>query len=412
MREVAVVGVGMTRFGRYPDKGIKDLVREATENALEDAGIMKENLEAAFVGSAAAGLMTGQEMIRAQVTLSPMGIDAIPMYNVENACASSSTAFHQAWTAVGAGLYDCALVVGFEKLYSEDKMKSFMALGAAVDVEMLEAIINDPASVSKFLPIPVEDLFGEGSGKNRSIFMDMYAHYTRAMMEKYGLTQEHFAQLAVKSHKNGANNPHAQYQKAVTLEEVLNSGDVTYPLTRMMCSPIGDGAAAAVICSKKMAARFTTKPVWIEASVVGSGKPRSTDPKDNITRRIGPKAFDAAGIGPEDIDVIEVHDATSPSEIITLIDLDICPGEDAAKWIEEGIMEIDGKKPSNPSGGLGTKGHPIGATGCAQIYEIVNQLRGTVADRQVAAPKIGMTHNGGGILGLDAAAMALHIFKR
>ena len=412
MREVAVVGVGMTRFGRYPEKGIKDLVREATESALGDAGISKKDLEAAFVGSAAAGLMTGQEMIKAQVTLSPMGIDSIPMYNVENACASSSTAFHQAWTAVGAGLYDCALVVGFEKLYSEDKMKSFMALGAAVDVEMLEAIMNDPASISKYLPIPVEELFGEGSGKNRSIFMDMYAHYTKHSMEKYGLTQNHFAELAVKSHKNGAFNPNAQYQKAVTLEEVLNSGDVSFPLTRMMCSPIGDGAAAAIVCSKKMAARFTTKPVWVEASVVGSGKPSNADPDQGITRRIGPKAFEMAGIGPKDIDVIEVHDATSPSEIITLIDLGICRGEDAAEWIDTGVMEINGRKPSNPSGGLQTKGHPIGATGSAQIYEIVNQLRGTVKDRQVANAKVGMTHNGGGILGLDAAAMALHIFKR
>ncbi len=412
MRDVAVVGVGMTRFGRYPEKGIKDLVREATEKALEDAGVPKEELEAAFVGSAAAGLMTGQEMIKAQVTLSPMGIDSIPMYNVENACASSSTAFHQAWTAVGAGLYDCALVVGFEKLYSEDKMKSFMALGAAVDVEMLGAIMNDPASISKYIPIPVEDLFGEGSGKNRSVFMDMYAYYTRFAMEKYGLTQEHFAQLAVKSHKNGANNPNAQYQKAVTLEEVLNSGDVAFPLTRMMCSPIGDGAAAAVICSKEMAARFTTKPVWVAASVVGSGKPNNTDPEGGITCRMGPKVFEMAGIGPEDIDLIEVHDATSPSEITALIDLGICKGEDAADWIESGHMEIDGKMPSNPSGGLQTKGHPIGATGCSQIYEVVNQLRGKVANRQVANPKIGMTHNGGGILGLDAAAMALHIFKR
>ncbi len=411
MRDVAVVGVGMTRFGRYPDKGIKDLVREATEIALEDSGVPKGDLEAAFVGNAAAGLMTGQEMIRAQVTLSPMGIDGIPMYNVENACASSSTAFHQAWTAVGAGLYDCALVVGFEKLYSEDKMKSFMALGAAVDAEMLQAIINDPASVSKYLPLPVEELFGEGAGQNRSIFMDMYAYYTRSLMDRYGLTQDHFAQLAVKSHQNGAKNPNAQYQKAVSLEEVLASGDVTFPLTRMMCSPVGDGSAAAVICSKEMAKRFTTKPIWVQGSVIGSGKPKNVDPDGGITRRIGPKAFEAAGVGPEDIDVIEVHDATSPSEIATLIDLGICKGEDAVQWIEDGKMEINGSNPCNPSGGLQTKGHPIGATGMAQIYEIVNQLRGKVKDRQVKDPKIGMTHNGGGILGLDAAAMALHVFK-
>ncbi|MBT3311251.1 MAG: thiolase family protein [Desulfobacterales bacterium] len=412
MRDVAVIGVGMTRFGKFLDKGIKDLVRESSEKAIEDAGIGKKDIEAAYVGSAAPGLMTGQEMIKAQVTLSAMGIDEIPMYNVENACASSSTAFHLGWAAVGAGIYDCVLINGFEKLYDTDKIKSFMALGSAVDVDMLNAILSGSEETQKFIPVESEKVFGKGSGKNRSVFMDMYAFYTKFIMEKYGLTQEHFAKIAVKSHKNGAINPHAQHQKAVTLEEVLNSGDVSFPLTRMMCSPVGDGGAAAIICSKEKAAQFTNKPVWVEASVLGSGKLVTDDVEDNITSRVGPKAFEMAGIGPEDIDVIEVHDATSPSEIINLIDLGICPGEDAPKWIDEGYMEIDGKHPSNPSGGLATKGHPIGATGCGQIYEIVNQLRGTAGKRQVKDPKVGMTHNGGGILGMDAAAMAMHIFKR
>jgi acetyl-CoA acetyltransferase len=403
MRDVAVAGVGMTRFGKLPDKGIKDLVKEAAQAAIQDAGMGIKDIEAAYVGNAAAGLMTGQEMIRAQVTLSAMGIEAIPMYNVENACASSSTAFHLAWMAVAAGVYECALVVGFEKLFDEDKQKSFRALGAAVDVELFKIFLQNPGSTK---------IFGKGSGEKRSVFMDMYAFYTKAFMERFGLTQKHFAKIAVKSHKNGANNPHAQYQNPVTIEEVLNSGDVSFPLTRMMCSPIGDGAAAAVVCSKKMASRFTTTPVWVAASVVGSGKLSSASMDDNITARTKNKVFEMAGIGPEDIDVIEVHDATSPSEIIDLIDLGICPGEEAAKWIDEGYLEIDGKMPSNPSGGLATKGHPIGATGCGQIYEIVNQLRGTAGKRQVKGPKIGMTHNGGGILGLDGAAMALHIFKR
>ncbi len=411
MRDVAVIGVGMTRFGKYPDKGIKDLVREATETAIADAGISKELIDAAYVGSAAAGLMTGQEMIRAQVTLSAMGIDTIPMYNVENACASSSTAFHLAQMAVGAGVYDCVLVVGFEKLFSEDKLKSFMALGSAVDVDMLDMIMKNPERMNELLPIPAEKLFGEGSGENRSVFMDMYAFMARHLMEKYGLSQEHFAKIAVKSHKNGANNPNAQHQKVVTLDEVLNSGDVSFPLTRFMCSPVGDGGSAAIVCSKEVAAKFTSKPVWVASSIIGSGSPNITDPENSVTRRMGPKAFEAAGIGPGDLDVIEVHDATSPSEIIDLIDLDVCKGEDAAKWIDEGYLEIDGKVASNPSGGLASKGHPIGATGCAQIHEIVHQLRGTAGKRQVAGAKTGMTHNGGGILGLDAAAMALHIFK-
>lgn len=407
MREVAIVGIGMIKFDKYPEKGIKDLVRESVNKALKDADVQIRDLEAAYVGTAAPGIMTGQEQIKAQVTLSAMGIDTIPMYNIENACASSSSAFNLAWTAVAAGVHDCALVVGFEKLYDKDKMKSFMALGTAVDIEMaLTHLENFQKKQGK-----AESIISSESGKSKSIFMDMYAYYTKMYMDRCGLTQEHFAKICVKSHKNGAHNPHAQYQKEVTLEEVLNSGDVSFPLTRMMCSPICDGAAAAIICSKEKAAQFTTKPIWVEGSVVGSGR-ITDDLSDTLTKRTGPKVFEAAGIGPNEIDVIEVHDATSPSEIITLIELGICPPDDAARWIDEGVMEVNGKMPSNTSGGLASKGHPIGATGLGQIYEITQQLRGAAGKRQVNNPKVGMTHNGGGILGIDAAAMALHIFKR
>ena len=406
MRDVGIIGVGMTRFGKFVDKGIKDLVREAVEHALDDAGVSISDLEAAYVGSAVPGVMTGQEMIKAQVTLSAMGIERIPMVNVENACASSSTALNLGYTAVAAGVYDCVLVAGFEKLYDPDKMKSFMALGTAVDVDVITQFLEDLQNN----PEGGDGIFSKGSGQNRSIFMDMYAYYTRRYMELYGLTQTHFAKISVKSHKNGANNPHAQYQKAVTLEEVLASGDVAYPLTRMMCSPIGDGAGAAIICSKEMAKKFTTAPVWIAASVLGSGQ-RGDDMSDTLTRRLGPKAFETAGLAPEAIDMIEVHDATSPSEIITLIELGLCPGEAAGHWIDHGYLDITGRLPTNPSGGLAAKGHPIGATGLGQVHEIVQQLRGRADRRQVDRPKVGMTHNGGGILGVDAAAMAIHIFK-
>jgi acetyl-CoA acetyltransferase len=407
MRDVGIIGIGMIRFGKLLEKGIKDLVREPTEKALEDAGIMKEDIEAAYVGSAVPGLMTGQEMIKAQVTLSNMGIQGIPMYNIENACASSSTALNLAYTAVGAGIHDCALVVGFEKLYDEDKKKSFKALGTAVDIDVFKLFLTNFEKNQK----SGDKIFKKGAGEKRSVFMDMYAYYTKIYMERYGLTQEHFAKIAVKSHKNGANNPYAQYQKEVTLEEVLKSGDVSFPLTKMMCSPIGDGSAAAIVCSKEKAKQFGVDPIWIASSVVGSGKV-GTDLEDTLTKRLGPKAFEAAGIGPSDIDIIEVHDATSPSEIITLIELGLCPGEDSPKWIDEGYMEVDGKHPSNTSGGLASKGHPIGATGLGQIHEVVSQLRGTAGKRQVKDPKVGMTHNGGGILGVDAAAMAIHILKK
>ena len=407
MREVAVIGAGMTRFGKLADKGIKDLVAEAVRAAVDDAGVTFGDIEAAYVGSAVPGVMTGQEQIKAQVCLSAMGIDSIPMYNVENACASSSSALNLAWTAVGAGVHDCVLVVGFEKLFDQNKLKSFMALGTAVDIQMVEKFLADFQKRQQ----SGERILSEDSGKSKSIFMDMYAYYTRQYMQRYGLTQAHFGKLAVKSHKNGAHNPHAMYQKEVTLEEVLNSGEVAFPLTRMMCSPVSDGGAAVIVCSREKALRFTSTPVWIASSVVGSGK-ISDDLSDTLTRRLGPKAFEMAGIGPRDLDVIEVHDATSPSEIITLIELGVCPGEEAPRWIDEGRLEVDGAMPSNPSGGLAAKGHPIGATGLAQVNEIVHQLQGKAGKRQVKDAKVGMTHNGGGILGVDAAAMALHIFKR
>jgi acetyl-CoA acetyltransferase len=407
MRDVGIVGAGMIRFNRYPEKGIKDLVKEAVNDAIRDAGIDKQAIEAAYVGSAVPGIMTGQEQIKAQVTLSAMGIETIPMYNVENACASSSSALNLAWTAVGAGLYDCALVVGFEKLYDADKLKSFMALGTAVDIEMAMKMLED------FQKKQGEDesILSADSGKSKSIFMDMYAYYTRKYMDQYGLTQDHFARLSVKGHKNGALNPKAMYQKEITHEEVINSGDVAFPLTRMMCSPVCDGSAAAIVCSKKIADKLTTTPVWIAASVVGSGHV-SDDIGDTLTRRLAPQAYESAGIGPKDIDVIEVHDATTPSEIISLIELGLVPGEDAPAWIDNGDLDINGRLASNPSGGLTSKGHPIGATGLGQIHEIVHQLRGSAGKRQAISPKVGMTHNGGGILGVDAAAMALHILKR
>lgn len=407
MQDVAVIGVGMTRFGKFPDKSIKDLVRESVESALGDAGLEKHDLEAAYMGNAAAGLITGQEMIRGQVTLSTMGIENLPVYNVENACASSSSAFNLGWMAVAAGIHDCVLVVGYEKLFHPEKKRSFQALGSGVDVENFMTYFKMAEAAAG----TQDRIVGDGGGEKRSIFMDMYAFITKAYMRKYGLSQAHFARLAEKSHRNGALNPHAQYQKEVTVEEVLTSGDVAYPLTRQMCAPIGDGAAAVIICNKEKAARINRQPVWVKGSVVGSGK-ITFDLDDSLTKRLAPRVFEMAGCGPEDIDIIEVHDATSPSEIIALIDLGICPGAQAAEWIEKGFMERDGRLPCNPSGGLTTKGHPVGATGCSQIYEIVTQLRNEAGPRQVANnPRIGMTQNGGGIIGIDAAAMTLHIFS-
>ncbi len=406
MRDVAVVGVGMTRFGKCPDKGIKDLVREAVEAALADAGVDKKYIEAAYVGNAAAGVMTGQHMIRGQVTLSPMQLEQIPIYNIENACASSSFAFNLAWLAVASGVHDCVLVTGFEKLYDEDKTKPFLALESGVDIEECR---NYFSQVEQSLDSG--DKILRENGPSRSKLLDFYAFHTRRFMTRYGLTQEHFAKLSVKAHKNGSLNPNAQYQRPVTLDEVLASGDINYPLTRMMCAPIADGGAAAILCSRSVVFRFANKPIWVANSVVASGKV-GMDLDDTITRRCATKLYETSGIAPEDIDVVEVHDTTSSAEIMYLVELGLCETTDLSKLIEEGHFDLDGKLPTNPSGGLSAKGHPVGATGVGQIYEIIKQLRGDAGGRQVNSPRVGLTHNGGGILGIDAAAMALHVFKR
>jgi acetyl-CoA acetyltransferase len=396
----------MTPFGKFPEKGLKDLAREAVAEALADAGIEKGRIEAAYVGNAAAGVMTGQHMIRGQVVLDPLGINRIPIYNIENACASSSFAFNLACTAVAAGVHDCVLVLGFEKLYHSDKAKSFLALESGVDVVDYKNHFRR-----------LEENLGNGEkilsedGQKRSRLLDVYAFRTRQYMERYGLTREHFARLAVKAHRNGALNSRAQYQEEVTLDEVLASGDVVFPFTRMMCAPVSDGGAAAIVCSKSVVQRFASRPIWVSSSVVGSGQVDG-GMEEPVTSRMASKLYETSGIGPNEIDVVELHDTTSSAEIMYLIELGLCSGEESGKRIETGYFNLDGGLPVNPSGGLTTKGHPVGATGLAQIYEIVHQLRGTAGGRQVKNPKVGMTHNGGGILGIDAGALALHIFKK
>ncbi|MGD0947279.1 MAG: beta-ketoacyl synthase N-terminal-like domain-containing protein [Candidatus Binatia bacterium] len=406
MRDVAVIGAGMTRFGKFLERSMKDLAREAVEEALKTAGVERQALEAAVVGNAMAGLITGQECIRGQVVLREMGIGGIPVVNTENACASSATAFHLAWLYVASGMYDIALALGMEKLYHEDKKRSFQAIGSAVDVEFMQQLLAAMKSQPK--------AEGEGKpgepGKSRSMFMDFYAIFARAHMEKYGTTKEQFARIAVKNHYNGSLNPHAQYQHACTLEEVLASPLVAEPLTRLMCSPIGDGAAAVILTSAENASRFTSKPVYVRASVLASGD----DPepgKPGITTRAARKAYEMAGLGPQDINVAEVHDASAPAELVIYEELGFCQPGEGGKLIDEGVTALTGRLPVNTSGGLLAKGHPVGATGVAQICEVFWQLRGEAGKRQVAKAKVGLTENGGGMVRNEAAALSVHILS-
>lgn len=400
MRQVAVVGAGMTRFGKYLDRSMKELAREAVENAIQSAGIEKTALEAAAVGNAVAGLVTGQECIRGQVVLREMGIGGIPVINTENACASSSTAFHLAWLYVASGMYDTVLAVGMEKLFHAEKKRTFDAIGSAIDLERAEDFAREMSGEQAV-----------GAGESRSVFMDYYANLARRHMLRYGTTKEQFAQIAAKNHTNGSLNPHAQYQTPRTIEDILAAPLIAEPLTRMMCSPIGDGAAAVVVTTAEKARQLTDKPVYVKASVLGSSEEHDPD-APGIVAKVAEKAYAMAGIGPKELQVIEVHDATAPAELLAYEDLGLCGLGEGAKLVTDGTTTLSGQIPVNPSGGLLAKGHPVGATGVAQISELFWQLRGEAGKRQVEGARVGLAENGGGVLGGENAAAAIHIFSR
>src|SRR6266446_4738291 len=401
MQKVRVVGAGMTRFGKYLGRDLRDLAEEAVYNTVKDAGIDLEEIEAAYVGNSVAGLITGQETIRGQVVLRKTGLLGIPIVNVENACASASTAFHLGWISVASGLYDCVLALGVEKLSDPDKAKSLRAFNSAVDISEL-------AEIEKQLGRSGED------AKERSLFMDLYLSMLNpdepASQSVNGITREQMALVSVKNHYHGSLNPYAQYREEVTLEEVLQSRHVVGPLTVLMCSPLGDGAAAVLIASDKFARDKGLKGPRVDASVLvsGRGDDRSMAPS---TRRAATQAYEMAGISPEDVDVAEVHDAVAPVELSIYEDLRFCAPGEGPKLVADRVTWLGGRLPVNTSGGLLSRGHPIGATGLGQIVEVVWQLQGKAGKRQVENCKVGLTQNGGGHIGFDLAAMAVHIFS-
>jgi acetyl-CoA acetyltransferase len=404
-----VAGVGMTPFGRHMDKTLKALGGLAITDALKDAGLAPGDLQAAWMGNAAAGVVTGQEMIRGQLVLRALGIGRIPVVNVENACASSSTALHQACAMVSAGYYDVVLACGFEKLFHEDKLRTFGAFSGAVDVE-------DPQGAMKILQAMAQEV-GEaidmtGAGDKRSLFMDVYAIMAKAHMRKYGTTKEHFAMVTAKNSFHGSLNPRAQFCDEMTVQQVLEARTVIEPLTLPMCSPIGDGAAAVVLVSEKKAREMgLSRRVRIRASALVSGWDFEKD-GESVGAFAAAQAYAAAGVGPSDISCVELHDASAPSEIVAYEYLGLCKPGDGWRLLESGATRLGGRQPVNTSGGLLRKGHPVGATGCAQIVELTEQLQGRCGQRQVEGARIALAHNGGGAIGRDAAATVVTILSR
>jgi acetyl-CoA acetyltransferase len=383
MRNVVVIGVGMTKFGKFPEMTVEQLGREAVWAALKDAGVGPQDIEVAYLGNLTEGRETGHNSCVAQEILMGVGIRGIPITRVENACSSGSTAFREAWMAVGSGLYDIAVALGVEKLTGR---------GPAP----LSRIGDTMEGIAGFSP------------------PGMWAMRARRHMAQYGTTLEQMAKVAVKNRSHGRLNPRAQYPKEVTVQEVRNSPMICNPLTLFDSCPTTDGGAAAILCSEEVAKRYTTRFIYAAAAALKSGTYESLRDiaVNDIERRASREAYERAGIGPEDLDLAEVHDCFTIAEIVRTENLGFCKEGEGGRLVEEGVTTLGGRLPVNPSGGLLCKGHPIGATGIAQVAELVWQLRGEAGPRQVAGAKTGLAHCSGGFVGQDTGASTVIILKR
>lgn len=412
MEEIYVIGVGMTPFGRHPDRSIKALTQEATNAALADAGIDKAALTAAFFANTSQGHMEGQHMIRGQVALRAMGIGRIPVVNIENACASGSSAFVLACNHVRSGAGDVALAIGSEKMYSTDKDRMFSVFDSAWDVARADEIRDSLLKLGRGVAV----LQGTTSPRPYSVFMDVYAAFARSHMRTFGTTQRQLAAVAAKNHDHSVHNPLSQYRNAYSIDDILNAPPITYPLTLPMCSPISDGAAAAIVCTRSALKRLdidAKRAIKVLAAVVQSGSDRDeSDYANHCTALAARKAYELAGVGPDDVSVAEVHDATAMGEIIQVENLGFCEFGMGGVIAERGDTRIGGRIPVNPSGGLESKGHPVGATGLGQIHELVAQLRGEAGARQVAGARIALAENGGGLEGIEEAVACITILGR
>ncbi|RKJ99203.1 thiolase family protein [Alicycliphilus denitrificans] len=410
--DVFIAGISHTQLGRHADRSVKDLTREAVEGALRDAGLALEDIGAAWFANVRQGQMEGQNSIRGQCALTAMGLGGIPIFNVENACASSSSALYQAYAAVKAGLHDIVLVAGTEKMYYPEKRQAMMeAFFGGTDVHEMQSTWEGLQHIGA--GIGPQQAAG-GDWRQQSFFMDVYASLARMHMKMYGTTQEHFAHAAAKNHTHSALNPLAQYQTPMSVEDVLQTPLIAWPLTRAMCAPISDGAAAAVVCGEKALARIgRTRAVRIRGMGVSSTVRRAPEAlESHCVALAAERAYGAAGISARDIDVAEVHDASSFAEVLQIENLGLCARGEGGPYTASGATTLGGECPVNVSGGLVSKGHPIAATGIIQLHELATQLRGEAGRRQVQGARIAVAENGGGFLRIEDAAAVVTVLDR
>lgn len=380
MRDVAIIGAGITQFGELWDRSYRQIFVEAALKAIKNSGV--DHIDSMYVGSMSGGLFVGQEHV-GSIMADYLGVTPIPSVRVESACASGGVAVRQAFLEVASGASDVVLAGGVEKMTDGVDVTAVLATAADQEWEVYHGIT----------------------------FPGLYALIARAHMNRYGTTREQLAMVAVKNHENGSKNPNAQYQFKITVEDVLNSTMVADPLRLLDCSPVTDGAAAVILCPLELARKFTSSPVRILSSSQASDT-IALPGRDDITAlsavsTAAKEAYSTAGITPERIDVAEVHDCFTIAEVCVIEDLGFVEKGKGGKAVEDGITRIDGKIPVNPSGGLKSKGHPVGATGVAQIVELFNQLRGEAGERQVRDARIGLAQNMGG----SGGSCVIHILE-
>ena len=378
MREVFIIGVGQSMFGKMPDKLIETLGSQAVSEAIKDAGINPRDIQVAYACREFNGVTTAQSILKR------FGVTGIEMNNVENACAGGSTAVRGLWKDIATGIYDIGIAIGV------DSMTTSPLAG--------QLIRTRDDDLNGHLGMTMPGLFGLVG---------------RRLIETRGYTAEDLAYVSVKNHRHACLNPRAQYQKELTMEDILNSRMIADPITLLQCCPQTDGAAALVMCSKGMARKYTTKLVKVVASTMGTGDFVSSDydpTKLRVEEKLAQKAYEMAGVGPEDLDVIELHDAFSCEEIMHYESLGLCKPEEGLEFLRSGATAIGGKIPVNPSGGLLSLGHPLGASGVRAMCEVTLHLRGDAGKRQTPNAKVGLAQMLGGVeTGLEIAAASIHI---
>lgn len=415
MSDVYLIGAYSTAFGKRPEDSVKDLTRQAYEGVLRDAGLDDGNaIESGWFGNC--GMWTdGQGSIRGQVCLTPLvreGLfpERVPIINVEGGCATASMALNGAWKDIAAGVTDLSIAFGVEKTFFPD--------APAKSMQLFEG------GIDQYDPQEWETYYREAGveagkrfepGADRSIFMDTYAMQASYHMQRYGTTQAQIAAGAAKNHNHGALNPKAQYRFQMTVDEVLADREVSFPLTRAMCAPIGDGASAAILVSesrlRSLPASVQERAVKVLATALSGGKYRRLD-EPGLSRFAAQKAYAQAGLQPRDIDVAEVHDASSFCELYQAEMLGFCDEGAGGEFVASGEASLGGRLPINTSGGLVSKGHPVGATGLSMIAELTEQLRGEAGARQVENAHTALAENGGGVVGFDEAACSVIILQR